>query len=563
MRTLALIAGGILFSALAALFLARGMTRPIGVLQEERAADRRGRARPRDRAADRRRARGARRAVQQHDRAAARVLRRPRAQGRRAHAELKTVARAADRDQRDPARDLGLADRRAAGAGRRRRARGDPVRRRPRARAAARRRRADPVAGYRGGVRGDLPAMLAEHVVAARPRDRSPAVRPAIDRPRSTTTTSCRCSTPSFPPRARTCATFGLPRGARRAADARGQAYGTLILCAHDPGHFRPTRSRWSRRSRARRRSRSTTSGCSTRRRRRSSSRQASARSSPRSRVRSPTPRRCSSASSRAAQRLFDGKVVGIPIVREDGQMSSRAYRGPERARTSERIYPTPGGRDQRRGHRDPAPGDPATTPTSRRPACRRPPATPSASIGVRAGIFAPMFWEGRRDRRDLGRPRDASGPSADKEIALLRTFANQAVIAIQNARLVQRDARGARPPEGIVRGAVGHLELGRRHAPGVRQDPRELRAPVRRHPARHPAGARRHARRGGFARHRVRGHGRRCGRARLVATRSPASRSSTSASSTSPTATPPRLPDLRADDRASCSATSRSRRRR
>ena len=34
MRTLALIAGGILFSALAALFLARGMARPIGVLQQ-------------------------------------------------------------------------------------------------------------------------------------------------------------------------------------------------------------------------------------------------------------------------------------------------------------------------------------------------------------------------------------------------------------------------------------------------------------------------------------------------------------------------------------------------
>ena len=60
--------------------------------------------------------------------AAARVVRGPRAQGRRAHARAHELARAADGDQRDPARHLELADRRAAGARRGRRARGAAVR---------------------------------------------------------------------------------------------------------------------------------------------------------------------------------------------------------------------------------------------------------------------------------------------------------------------------------------------------------------------------------------------------------------------------------------------------
>src|SRR5262249_3508128 len=49
--------------------------------------------------------------------------------------------------------------------------------------------------------------------------------------------------------------------------------------------------------------------------------------------------------------------------------------------------------------------------------------------------IFAPMLWEGK----GIGTifvGRGYAGPFSDKDIALLRTFADQAVIAIQNARL-------------------------------------------------------------------------------------------------------------------------------
>jgi signal transduction histidine kinase len=55
--------------------------------------------------------------------------------------------------------------------------------------------------------------------------------------------------------------------------------------------------------------------------------------------------------------------------------------------------------------------------------------------MGMRAVIGAPMLWEGK----GIGSIivcRDFPGAFSEKEIALLRTFADQAAIAIQNARL-------------------------------------------------------------------------------------------------------------------------------
>ena len=61
---------------------------------------------------------------------------------------------------------------------------------------------------------------------------------------------------------------------------------------------------------------------------------------------------------------------------------------------------------------------------------------TACKAVGYRGVIFAPMIWEGK----GIGVifvGRDYVGPFSEKDIALLRTFADQAVIAIQNARLV------------------------------------------------------------------------------------------------------------------------------
>jgi signal transduction histidine kinase/CheY-like chemotaxis protein len=61
-----------------------------------------------------------------------------------------------------------------------------------------------------------------------------------------------------------------------------------------------------------------------------------------------------------------------------------------------------------------------------------------AGAVGTKAGIIAPMLWE----NKGIGAivvGRDYVGPFSDKEIALLKTFADQAVIAIQNARLFKQ----------------------------------------------------------------------------------------------------------------------------
>jgi GAF domain-containing protein/CheY-like chemotaxis protein len=144
-----------------------------------------------------------------------------------------------------------------------------------------------------------------------------------------------------------------------------------------------------------------------------------------------------------SCQRLFDADVQGVDLVGDDGSMHYGAYRGPlpERYRS---LLPVPlhdtitgvAVRERRAVHFP-----------DLRDATGLPPNVLKVSLQMsgRAYLTAPLMWEGQA----LGAvfvARTQPDPFSAKEIALLETFADQAVIAIQNARLFKetQQARAA-----------------------------------------------------------------------------------------------------------------------
>jgi signal transduction histidine kinase len=134
-----------------------------------------------------------------------------------------------------------------------------------------------------------------------------------------------------------------------------------------------------------------------------------------------------------SCRRLFHGSNVGINVVGEDGAVHLAAYSGPKMAEL-ERHFPVPLSAESGSGlailerkvlHYSDTQADSVPEYAQRG----------SAIAGNKSILFAPMLWEGK-GIGVINVGRNFAGAFSDKEIALLRTFADQAVIAIQNARL-------------------------------------------------------------------------------------------------------------------------------
>jgi signal transduction histidine kinase len=134
-----------------------------------------------------------------------------------------------------------------------------------------------------------------------------------------------------------------------------------------------------------------------------------------------------------SCQRLFEGNLVGVTLATQDDKVELAAYQGPD-AEKLKAIYPLPLTRESGSGsailnaavahYPDvAAPGVPSGVVKG------------CGVVGMRAIVFAPMIFEDRGIGAIWVGRRAASG-FTDKQIALLRTFADQAVIAIQNSRL-------------------------------------------------------------------------------------------------------------------------------
>ena len=144
-----------------------------------------------------------------------------------------------------------------------------------------------------------------------------------------------------------------------------------------------------------------------------------------------------------SCQRLFSGSQLGISLVGNDGMMHLSAHRGSAREALAQ-FYPRPidhspigiamAGPEVL--HIPDALGEP-NLPSFMREVAEQ--------MGNYAIMIAPLIWEGGYIG-SIHVARQPPGPFADKEIKQLETFADQAVIAIQNARLFNetKEARAA-----------------------------------------------------------------------------------------------------------------------
>ena len=134
-----------------------------------------------------------------------------------------------------------------------------------------------------------------------------------------------------------------------------------------------------------------------------------------------------------SCKHLFGGDELDVLLVDEQGMLQVAAYVGKARdtimATFPAQVAGSAPGRaitEQRVVHYADVQNNPDTPPIMRRM---------GQAIGYHSVAFAPMLWE-ERGIGVVGVAR-SRGAFSDKELALLQTFADQAAIAIQNARLL------------------------------------------------------------------------------------------------------------------------------
>jgi signal transduction histidine kinase len=136
-----------------------------------------------------------------------------------------------------------------------------------------------------------------------------------------------------------------------------------------------------------------------------------------------------------SCQRLFEGHLVGMTLLDEDGVIRLGAYQG-QNKEAVEAVYPYPLARDSGSGQAM-LERKVVHFPAVFAPGSQAPPHVlrGAQAVGFQAIVFAPLLAE-ERALGALWVGRRTAGPFSEREIALLKTFADQAVIAIQNVRL-------------------------------------------------------------------------------------------------------------------------------